>query len=76
MVIFLQIQWNMNRRSIFNWRQEEIGRLEDKVKTFFNKERILTYIKNYIIFAEKDEELNKYILCKHKTKAVEYVLKE
>lgn len=29
------VTWNMNRRSIFNWRQEEVGRLEDKVKTFF-----------------------------------------
>jgi len=29
------VTWNMNKRSIFNWRQEEVGRLEDKVKTFF-----------------------------------------
>lgn len=68
------VTWNMNRRSIFNWKQEQIGRLEDKIKTFFAKERILAYIKDYIIFAEKDEELNKYILCQHQAKAVELVL--
>ncbi|TVM03911.1 MAG: restriction endonuclease subunit R [Candidatus Brocadia sp. WS118] len=68
------VTWNMNKRSIFNWKQEQVGRLEDKVKTFFNKERILAYIKDYIIFAEKDEELNKYILCQHQTKAVELVI--
>ncbi len=68
------VTWNMNKRSIFNWKQEHVGRLGDKVKTFFNKERILAYIKDYIIFAEKDEELNKYILCQHQTKAVELVI--
>lgn len=68
------VTWNMNKRSIFNWRQEEVGRLEDKIKSFFIKERILSYIKDYIIFAEKDEELNKYILCRHQAKAVELVI--
>ena len=47
------VTWNMNKRSIFNWKQEQVGRLEDKTKTFFNKEWILAYIKDYIIFAEK-----------------------
>jgi type I restriction enzyme R subunit len=68
------VTWNMNKRSIFNWKQEQVGRLEDKTKTFFNKERILAYIKDYIIFAEKDEELNKYILRQHQVKAVELVV--
>ena len=68
------VTWNMNKRSIFNWKQKQVGRLEDKVKTFFNKERILAYIKDYIIFAEKDEELNKYILGQHQTNAVELVI--
>src|SRR3989337_2604139 len=68
------VTWNLNKRSIFNWKQEQVGRLEDKVKTFFNNERILAYIKDFIIFAEKDEELNKYILGQHQTKAVELVI--
>jgi type I restriction enzyme R subunit len=68
------VTWNMNKRSIFNWKHEKIGRLEKKVKTFFTRERILAYIKNYIIFSEKDEELNKYILCQHQTQAVELVI--
>src|SRR3990172_6374742 len=55
------VTWNMNKRSIFNWKQEEVGRLEDKIKTFYARDRILACIKDYIIFSEKDEELNKYI---------------
>ena len=68
------VTWNLSRRSIFNWKQEEVGKLEDKIKTFFTQERILAYIKDYIIFSEKDEELNKYILCQHQVKAVELVI--
>jgi len=68
------VTWNLNKRSIFNWRQDEVGRLEDKIKAFFTKDRILAYIKDYIIFSLKDEELNKYILCKHQVKAVKLVI--
>jgi type I restriction enzyme R subunit len=47
------------------------GRLEAKVKTFCSIPNILSFLKNYIVFAEKDEELNKYILRQHQTGAVE-----
>jgi type I site-specific restriction-modification system R (restriction) subunit len=32
---------------------------------------VLAFLKDYIVFAEKDEELNKYILRQHQTGAVE-----
>ena len=47
------------------------GRLEAKVKTFCSIPNILAFLKDYIVFAEKDEELNKYILRQHQTAAVE-----
>lgn len=47
------------------------GRLEAKVKTFCAIPNILSFLKDYIVFAEKDEELNKYILRQHQTGAVE-----
>ncbi|MFH1825352.1 MAG: HsdR family type I site-specific deoxyribonuclease [Candidatus Firestonebacteria bacterium] len=67
------VTWNMVRRNIFNWKEEEIGQLESKVKTFFTKEHILSCIKNFIIFSEKDEELNKYILRQYQIAAVKLV---
>jgi len=67
------VTWNMVRRNLFNWKDEEVGQLESKVKTFFTKEHILSCIKNYIIFSEKDEELNKYILRQHQIAAVKVV---
>ena len=38
------------------------GKLEAKVKSFVAIPQVLAFLKDYIIFAEKDEELNKYIL--------------
>jgi hypothetical protein len=32
---------------------------------------VLAFLKDYIVFAEKDEELNKYILRQHQTGAVD-----
>ena len=46
------------------------GRLEARVKTFCSIPNILSFLKDYIVFAEKDEELNKYILRQHQTGAV------
>ncbi|HAB53306.1 MAG: restriction endonuclease subunit R [Ignavibacteria bacterium RIFOXYB2_FULL_35_12] len=69
------VTWNLNRKNLFNWREHEIGNLELKIKTFFNPNGILRYIKNYIIFAEQNEELNKYILRQHQVKAVEKVIR-
>jgi len=47
------------------------GRLEARVKTFCAIPQVLAFLKDYIVFAEKDEELNKYILRQHQTGAVE-----
>ena len=47
------------------------GRLEAKVRTFCAIPQVLAFLKDYIVFAEKDEELNKYILRQHQTAAVE-----
>ncbi len=68
------VTWNTVRRNIFNWKDEAVGKLEAKVKSFCAIPRLLGFLKNYIVFAEKDEELNKYILRQHQTGAVERVV--
>ncbi|RLA47837.1 MAG: type I restriction endonuclease subunit R, partial [Gammaproteobacteria bacterium] len=69
------VTWNTVRRNIFNWKDEQLGNLEAKIKTFCAIPQVLAFIKNYIVFAEKDEELNKYILRQHQSGAVEQVVK-
>jgi type I restriction enzyme R subunit len=63
--------WNMVQRNIFNWKDKEVGKLEAKVKSFCAIPQMLAFLKDYIVFAEKDEELNKYILRQHQTGAVD-----
>ena len=65
------VSWNTVRRNIFNWKHEEVGKLEAKVKSFCAISQVLAFLKDYIVFAEKDEELNKYILRQHQTAAVD-----
>jgi type I restriction enzyme, R subunit len=65
------VSWNTVRRNIFNWKDREVGKLEAKVKTFCAIPQVLRFLKDWILFAEKDEELNKYILRQHQTGAVE-----
>jgi len=68
------VTWNMIRRNIFNWKHDEIGNLEAKVKSFCNRQHILNLLKKFILFAEKDEELNKFILRQHQKTAVDKVV--
>ena len=65
------VTWNTVRRNIFNWKHEEVGKLEVKIKSFCAIPQVLAFLKDYIIFAEKDEELNKYILRQHQIGAVD-----
>lgn len=68
------VTWNTKIRSIFEWKSDEIGNLEAKVKEFCNPISLLAFLKDYILFQEKDEELNKFILKQHQTEAVEAVI--
>jgi type I restriction enzyme R subunit len=68
------VTWNTIRRNIFNWKDKEIGNLEAKIKTFCSIDNVLGFLEHYIMFAEKDEELNKYILHQHQRIAVERVV--
>ncbi len=65
------VTWNTVRRNIFNWKDADVGKLEAKVKSFCAISQVLAFLKDYIVFAEKDEELNKYILRQHQTGAVD-----
>ena len=68
------VTWNTVRRNIFNWKHEEVGNLEAKVKSFCAVPHVLRILKDFILFAEKEEELQKYILAQHQTTAVARVV--
>ena len=68
------VTWNTVRRNLFNWKHEETGNLEAKVKSFCTVEHLLRSLKDFILFAEKEEELQKIILRQHQTTAVDKVV--
>jgi type I restriction enzyme R subunit len=68
------VTWNTVRRNIFRWKHEEAGQLEMKVESFCAVPMVLRFLKDFILFAEKDEELQKYILAQHQTTAVDRVV--
>lgn len=68
------VTWNTIRRSIFNWKDKEVGNLEAKIKSFCAIPHILELLGKFIIFAEKDEDLQKYILKQHQTAAVQHIV--
>lgn len=66
--------WNLDRKDIYNWKDEERGNFERKVKQFFSRERFLKLLREWIIVFKKDDELKKVILRQHQTRAVEKCL--
>ena len=68
------VTWNTVRRNIFHWKHEEIGNLEAKVKSFCAVPHLLRLLKDFILFAEKDEELQKIVLHQHQATAVDRVV--
>lgn len=68
------VTWNTVRRNIFRWKHKEVGNLEAKVKSFCAIPNLLRFLKDFILFAEKEEELQKFILHQHQTEAVDKVV--
>lgn len=66
---FYGVTWNYQRKFIFNWREEQPGPYEKKVKVFFEHARFLRILKDWILFFVKDDELQKTVLRQHQTRA-------
>ncbi len=69
--------WNTSGKSLLNWRDEAAelhqghARFEQLVKSFFDKERVVKVIKDYILFVREDDDLKKVVLRPHQMRAVE-----
>lgn len=66
---FYGVTWNCQRKFVFNWKEEQPGSYEDRVKRFFDHERFLRMLKDWILFFIEDDELRKTILRQHQTRA-------
>jgi len=66
--------WNLSRKALFNWRDEQAGDFETLVKTFVAPRRVLRVLTDYILFVRKDGELTKAVLRPHQMRAAERVI--
>ena len=66
--------WNFTGKSLFSWKIEGGSNLEDQVKSFFERKRVLDFIRDYTLFARQDDELKKAVLRPHQARASEKVL--
>lgn len=71
---FYGVTWNTNRKNLFNWKIDEPTNYEQKVKTFFNRDRFLKELQQSIIFQIRDDQLTKVVLRQHQTRAVKKVI--
>ena len=66
--------WNLERKGLFNWRDEQAGDFETLIKTFVEPHRILRVLTEFILFVRVDGELSKAVLRPHQMRAVERVV--
>ncbi|HEX7444749.1 MAG TPA: HsdR family type I site-specific deoxyribonuclease, partial [Methanothrix sp.] len=71
---FYGATWSTSRKNLFNWKDVVQGDFEHTVKTFFDRQRFLKVLRDYIIFLTRDDDLVKIILRQHQTRAVEKVI--
>ena len=71
---FYGVTWNVSRKNLFNYKTDEPTNYEEKVKTFFDRDRFLKVLQESIIFQSRDDTLTKVVLRQHQTRAVEKVI--
>lgn len=69
---FYGVTWNYRRKDIVPWK-DNAGRrhtsYENAIKTFFEPERFLTMLREWILFYVKNDVLEKAVLRQHQTRA-------
>jgi len=66
--------WNKSEKLIFNWKEETKGNFESLVKTFFDKNRVVKVLTDFILFTRQDDELKKVVLRPHQMRAVDKLI--
>jgi type I restriction enzyme R subunit len=66
--------WNLSEKTLFNWKEAVTGDFETLVKTFFDRERVVRMVNDFILFTRQDDELKKVLLRPHQMRAVNRLL--
>ncbi|MCX7908727.1 MAG: HsdR family type I site-specific deoxyribonuclease [Ignavibacteria bacterium] len=66
--------WSFSAKTLFNWKEEVQGDFETLVKTFFDKNRIVKLITDFILFTRQDDEIKKVVLRPHQMRAIKKII--
>jgi len=70
---FYGVTWNYARKDIVRWKDTKTGKrpisYKEAVQSFFERERFLTMLREWILFYVKDDVLEKTVLRQHQTRA-------
>lgn len=66
--------WNTSEKLLFNWKEETGGNFENLVKAFFDRDRVIKLLVDFIMFTRQDDELKKVILRLHQMRAVSKIV--
>lgn len=72
---FYSSTWNFSSKLLFNWKNENRNKdYENLVKTFFDKQKVIDTLLDFIMFTRQDDELKKVVLRQHQMRAVKKVI--
>ena len=72
---FYASTWSYSMKSLFNWKVESKSKdFENLVKDFFDKEKSIKAILDYVLFTRKDDVLQKVILRPHQMRAIDKII--
>ncbi|MDE1871211.1 MAG: HsdR family type I site-specific deoxyribonuclease [Candidatus Micrarchaeota archaeon] len=72
---FYSSTWGYSMKSLFNWKVESKSKdFEGLVKDFFNKEKSMKTIFDYVLFTRKDDVLQKVVLRPHQMRAIDKII--
>jgi len=67
--------WNTSVKSLFNWKEDVQGNYETLIQTFFDRNRVIRILHDFILFTRQDDELKKVILRPHQMRAIYQLIK-
>jgi type I restriction enzyme R subunit len=66
--------WFSSYKDLYNYREEKVGNFKKLIESFYDKNRIVKLLTDYILFVEKDGQLQKVVLKPHQIEAVERIV--
>jgi len=67
--------WNTSEKLLYDWREEARGNFEALVKTFFDRERVVRLLTDFILFTREDDRIKKVVMRPHQMRAVGKLIK-